>query len=104
MITLGFSLGILTPLSQMMVLRTVGENRAGSAMGATESIFGAGWTISPFIAGAMAQSILGPESPYLMLGVLSVTVLVAATWTRLRSMRITHTSHQVLNEVRDTKT
>ena len=75
MLILGFGIGILVPLSKAIVSKSVDRGRLGSAIGATESIFGVGWTMSPFIGGLMAQSIFGPSSPYLMLSLLSLMTL-----------------------------
>ncbi len=79
MLVLGFGLGILGPVSISLVSKSIDENRVGSALGANESIFGFGWMIGPFIGGVMAQSTLGPTSPYLMVGLLSVLMLIPTT-------------------------
>ena len=75
MIVLGFGLGILIPLSKAIASKVVKRKNLGSAIGATESVFGVGWTLSPFLGGLMAYSALGQTSPYLMLSMLSLITL-----------------------------
>jgi MFS family permease len=75
MIVLGFGLGILIPLSKAIASKVVKRKNLGSAIGATESVFGVGWTLSPFLGGLMAYSALGQASPYLMLSILSLITL-----------------------------
>jgi len=76
MIVLGFGLGILIPLSKAIASKVVKRKNLGSAIGATESIFGVGWTLSPFLGGLMVYSALGQASPYLMCSILSLITLV----------------------------
>jgi MFS family permease len=75
MIVLGFGLGILIPLSKAIASKVVKRKNLGSAIGATESVFGVGWTLSPFLGGLMAYSALGQASPYLMCSILSLITL-----------------------------
>ncbi len=75
MIVLGFGPGILIPLSKAIASKVVKSKNLGSAIGATESIFGVGWTLSPFFGGLMVHSALGQASPYLMLSILSLITL-----------------------------
>jgi len=52
---IGFSIGILTPLSLSIASKKASSERAGITMGIVEGIFGMGWTIGPIVEGATAN-------------------------------------------------
>lgn len=72
MALLGYSIGILTPLSLSIASKMASSTKVAITMGIVEGFFGIGWTFGSIFGGAAAES-LGPTYPYLIFG--GITIL-----------------------------
>ncbi|NIR87649.1 MFS transporter, partial [Candidatus Bathyarchaeota archaeon] len=85
MALLGFSVGILGPLSLSIASRMAPSTKVAITMGAVEGVFGIGWTIGPIIGGVAAES-LNPTYPYLIFGGITIlSIIPVITWSRKRT-------------------
>jgi len=75
MALLGFSIGILTPLSLSIASKMASSAKVAVTMGIAEGVFGIGWTIGSIIGGAAAES-LGPTYPYLIFGGITILSII----------------------------
>jgi len=82
MALLGFSIGILSPLSLSIASKMASSAKVAITMGIVEGIFGIGWTIGPIIGGAAAES-LGPTYPYLIFGGITIlSIIPIIMWSK----------------------
>jgi MFS family permease len=70
----GFSAGIITPVALDFITKRTPKDALGSAMGVHEGVYGLGMTFGPIIGGSIAQ-IYGPNTLYLSLVFLSMTII-----------------------------
>ena len=75
MALLGFSIGILSPLSLSIASKMASSAKVAVTMGIVEGISGIGWTIGPIIGGTAAES-LGPTYPYLIFGGITILSII----------------------------
>ena len=67
---IGLATGMLSPVTVSLASKMAEKERVGVTLGFTEACFGLGMTIGPITGGLMAE-ILGVESPYLVISLLS---------------------------------
>ncbi|HSA97800.1 MAG TPA: MFS transporter [Candidatus Nitrosotenuis sp.] len=65
MALMGFGFSVIFPLTLEIILRKVGKETTGMAIGAYETTFGAGWAIGPIVAGLISE-FSGYAVPYLV--------------------------------------
>ena len=72
----GFSTSIFYPISFSLVTMNTPSGRVGSKLGVYNTLFGAGWTAGPIVAG-FASDAFGSESPYLAFFIVGTTFAAA---------------------------
>jgi MFS family permease len=76
MVLMGLSTGIFYPVTAALVSQMVPRGKLGTAMGAYENFFGLGFTVGPLAGGALA-TLWSPSSPYLVMAIMSLSMLPA---------------------------
>lgn len=74
----GLSTSIFYPVTFSLVTMDTPSGRVGSKLGVYNTLFGAGWTAGPIVAG-FASDAFGPGSPYLAFFVIGSTFAAAIT-------------------------
>ena len=74
----GLSTSIFYPVTFSLVTRDTPSGHVGSKLGVYNTLFGAGWTAGPIVAG-IASDAFGPGSPYLAFFVIGGTFAAAIT-------------------------
>jgi MFS family permease len=72
----GFSTSIFYPISFSLVTMNTPSGHVGSKLGIYNTLFGAGWTAGPIVAG-FASDAFGSESPYLAFFIVGTTFAAA---------------------------
>jgi MFS family permease len=72
----GFSTSIFYPISFSLVTMNTPSGHVGSKLGVYNTLFGAGWTAGPIVAG-FASDAFGSESPYLAFFIVGTTFAAA---------------------------
>ena len=82
MALLGFSIGILSPLSLSIASKMASSAKVAVTMGIVEGVFGIGWTIGSIIGGVAAESV-GPAYPYLIFGGITIlSIIPIIMWSK----------------------
>jgi DHA1 family multidrug resistance protein-like MFS transporter/DHA1 family quinolone resistance protein-like MFS transporter len=74
----GLSTSIFYPVTFSLVTMDTPSGHVGSKLGVYNTLFGAGWTAGPIVAG-FASDAFGPGSPYLAFFVIGSTFVAAIT-------------------------
>jgi MFS family permease len=77
----GISISIFYPVSFGLVTMDTPSGHVGSKLGVYNTLFGAGWTTGPIVAG-FASDVFGSGSPYLAFSIIGCTFAVAITILR----------------------
>jgi MFS family permease len=77
----GISISIFYPVSFGLVTMDTPSGHVGSKLGVYNTLFGAGWTTGPIVAG-FASDVFGLGSPYLAFSIIGCTFAVAITILR----------------------
>jgi len=81
MALMGFGFSVIFPLTLEIILRKVGRETTGMAIGAYETTFGAGWAIGPIAAGLISE-FSGYAAPYLVFFVAGLGISVMSVVKR----------------------